>query len=297
MSRRTRDRRDGGAAVSCDCLAHRGNAADRGAPGGRIRPICPTPSGQAIRPLIPLPAWMGGRGGRPEGYCHREMIDAVRYLIDNGIKWRAMPRDFPGWVAVYRFFRRWRDQGLTGLCHDRLRRGPGARGPRAGTDPRAVSTPSRCARRRPSPQNERGYDGGKRINGTKRHIAVDTIGLLLAVLVTAAGVQDRDGAMPLLKLLRAAARASRGYGPIPRTPEHWSTGPPTRRPEPQDRQAQRRHDGVRGACTPLGGGTHAVVDHPARRCVRDYERRDETHEAMRWAMTLVMTRRLGRQGH
>jgi transposase len=48
-----------------------------------------------VRDLLPVPSWMAGRGGRPEGYCHRQMIDAVRYLVDNGIKWRAMPCDFP----------------------------------------------------------------------------------------------------------------------------------------------------------------------------------------------------------
>ncbi|MFD5721515.1 transposase [Streptomyces sp. NPDC127036] len=48
-----------------------------------------------MRDLLPVPGWLAGRGGRQEGYCHREMIDAVRYLVDNGIKWRAMPADFP----------------------------------------------------------------------------------------------------------------------------------------------------------------------------------------------------------
>ncbi|MFF8868338.1 transposase [Streptomyces sp. NPDC015139] len=48
-----------------------------------------------VRDLLPVPGWLSGRGGRPEGYCHRQMIDAVRYLLDNGIKWRAMPADFP----------------------------------------------------------------------------------------------------------------------------------------------------------------------------------------------------------
>ncbi|MGW0999270.1 transposase [Streptomyces sp. NPDC002523] len=48
-----------------------------------------------VRPLLPVPGWMRGRGGRPEGYCHRALLDAVRYLVDNGIKWRAMPADFP----------------------------------------------------------------------------------------------------------------------------------------------------------------------------------------------------------
>lgn len=73
--------------------------------------------------MIPVPAWMGGRGGRPEGYCHREMIDAITHLVDSGTKWRALPIDFPAWTAVCRFFRRWRDQGLLVVWQERLRGG------------------------------------------------------------------------------------------------------------------------------------------------------------------------------
>ncbi|MET8114796.1 transposase [Streptomyces prasinus] len=74
-----------------------------------------------VRDLLPVPAWMAGRGGRPEDYCHRQMIDAVRYLVDNGIKWRAMPADSPPWPRVYAFFARWRDASLAAELHDRLR--------------------------------------------------------------------------------------------------------------------------------------------------------------------------------
>ncbi|WP_408054929.1 transposase [Streptomyces sp. CMC78] len=64
---------------------------------------------------------MRGRGGHPEAYCHRTMLDAVRYLVDSGTKWRAIPADFPPWDRVYAFFRRWRDHGLVKEFHDRLR--------------------------------------------------------------------------------------------------------------------------------------------------------------------------------
>lgn len=74
-----------------------------------------------MRDLLPVPGWLAGRGGRPEGYCHRQMIDAVRYLVDNGIKWRALPSDFPPWPCVYAFFARWRDAGLVTELHERLR--------------------------------------------------------------------------------------------------------------------------------------------------------------------------------
>lgn len=74
-----------------------------------------------VRPLLPVPGWLRGRGGQPEAYCHRVILDAVRYLVDNGIKWRAMPADFPPWDRVYAFFRRWRDHVLVKEFHDRLR--------------------------------------------------------------------------------------------------------------------------------------------------------------------------------
>ncbi|MEU8685766.1 transposase [Streptomyces sp. NPDC048611] len=68
-----------------------------------------------------VPAWLEGRGGRPEGYCHRVMLDAVFYVVDNCVKWRALPVDFPAWDRVYAFFRRWRVGGLIDELHDRLR--------------------------------------------------------------------------------------------------------------------------------------------------------------------------------
>ncbi|MGW8797988.1 transposase [Streptomyces sp. NPDC055775] len=74
-----------------------------------------------VRPLLPVPGWMQGQGGQPEAYCHRAMLDAIGYLVDNGIKWRAIPADFPPWDRVYAFFRRWRDRGLVREFHDRVR--------------------------------------------------------------------------------------------------------------------------------------------------------------------------------
>ncbi|CAL9663975.1 transposase [Streptomyces sp. Tu 3180] len=74
-----------------------------------------------VRDAMPVPGWLEGRGGQPESYCHRQMVDAVRYLVAGGIAWRAMPADFPAWDRVYAFFRRRRDRGLTAEFHDRLR--------------------------------------------------------------------------------------------------------------------------------------------------------------------------------
>jgi transposase len=289
--------RDG---VSCTCLAHLyGNAADRPA-RSRVYPTdLSDAQWEAVRALIPLPAWMGGMGGRPEGYCHREMIDAVLYVTDNGIKWRAMPADYPAWDAVYRFFRRWRAQGLTGFFHDRLRR---ACRVAAGRDPEpsagVIDSQSLRAAETVA-QADRGYDAGKRVNGSKRHIAVDTIGLLLAVVVTGAGVQDRDGAMPLLEKLRATCLrialvwADSAYaGAL----VDWA-----RRRLRLTLEIVKRTDDMSGfVVLPrrwVVERTLAWISR-RRRCVRDYERLHVNHEAMtQWAMILVMTRRLGKQGH
>ncbi|MEU0300623.1 transposase [Streptomyces sp. NPDC006175] len=73
-----------------------------------------------VRPLLPVPGWMRGHGGQPEAFCHRAMLDAIGHLVDNGIKWRALPADFPPWDRVCAFFRRWRDHGLVREFHDRL---------------------------------------------------------------------------------------------------------------------------------------------------------------------------------
>jgi transposase len=284
-------------AVSCDCLAHRrGNAGDRPARQRAYPSDLSDAEWAAIAPVIPVPAWMGGRGGRPEGYCHREMIDAVGYLVDNGTKWRALPVDFPDWSAVYRFFRRWRDQGLLTVLHDRLRRACRVREGRA-PEPTAGVIDSQSLRAAETVgKPRRGYDGGKKIDGTKRHIAVDTIGLLLTVLVTAAGVQDRDGAMPLLRKLRAACLrislvwADGGYAGalVSWTAEHLAG---------LRLQIVKRSDKPGFVVLPRRWVVERTLGWITRRrrCVRDYERRADTHEAMvRWAMTAVMARRLAR---
>jgi transposase len=79
----------------CDCLAHRfGNAADHPDRQPRYGSDMSDAEWAVVRQEFPTPAWMHSRDGRPEGYCHRQMVDAVRYLVDNGIKWRSMPADF-----------------------------------------------------------------------------------------------------------------------------------------------------------------------------------------------------------
>jgi transposase len=285
-------------AGSCDCLAHRyGNAADR----AMRTPVYPTDLTDAqwavLAPLIPVPAWIRGRGGRPEGYCHREMIGAMLYIDDNGTKWRALPTDFPDWSAAYRFFRRWREQGLATVLHDRLRRACRIAAGRE-SEPSAAVIDSQSLRAAETvAAADRGFDTGKRVNGTKRHVAVDVLGLLLAVLVTGAGVQDRGGALPLLQRLRAVRpriALVRADGAYAGALVGWA------REELALRlQIVKRPDDASGfVVIPrrwVAERTLAWITR-RRRCVRDYERRADSHEAMvRWAMVLVMTRRLAIQ--
>lgn len=187
------------ATPSCDCIAHRfGNAADH---PERVRqyPSDMTDAEWAVvRPLLPVPGWLRGRGGQPEAYCHRAILEAVRYLVDIGIKWRAMPGDFPPWDRVYAFFRRWRQNALVKELHDRLRgriREMAGRDvePTAGViDSQSVKADAVVG------ADSRGFDGGKLINGPKRHVVVDTLGLLLGVMVTSADIGDRSAARVLL---------------------------------------------------------------------------------------------------
>jgi transposase len=109
---------------------------------------------------------MRGRGGRPEAYCHRAVLDTIRYLVDNRIKWRATPADFPSWDRVYAFFRRWRDHDLVKEFHDRLRAQVREKGrdaePTAGViDSQSVKADAVVG------ADSRGFEGGKLVNGRK----------------------------------------------------------------------------------------------------------------------------------
>lgn len=132
--------------------------------------------------------------GRPPRYARRDLVNACCYVLRTGCAWRLLPKDFPPWPAVYKAFSRWAARGVFERFHDRLRAQWRERlGKHAA--PTAAILDSQSTRI--SPQGgESGYDAGKKVKGRKRHLLVDTLGLLLAVVVTAASVQDRDGAVP-----------------------------------------------------------------------------------------------------
>jgi putative transposase len=139
-----------------------------------------------------------GKTGRPPKYPRRTMLDACIYVLRSGCAWRLLPKDFPPWYAAYRTFRRWLAQGLFEKMYDELRRLWRSRERRA-PDPTAAILDSQSVKT--SPQGgEKGYDAGKKVRGRKRHLVTDTLGLPVAVLVTGAGVQDRDAAEPAMDL-------------------------------------------------------------------------------------------------
>lgn len=285
---------------ACDCLAHRfGNAADQ---PDRM-PVYDSDMTDAqwavVRDAMPTPAWMEGRGGQPEGYCHRQMIDAVFYVTDNGIKWRAMPVDFPPWDRVYAFSRRWRKGDLAKELHDRLRDKVRIAEGRE-VEPTAGIIDSQSVKGAATvPAASRGYDGGKKINGRKRHVITDCLGLILVVMVSAASVTDRQAAEVLLPRLRARFR---------KISLVWADGGYTGRLVTWAKkklqltlQIVKRSDDVEGfVVLPRRWVVERTLGWlmRSRRLVRDFETLPESSEAfIYWSQTMLMSRRLARSSH
>ena len=133
-----------------------------------------------------------GSRGRPATYDRRVMVDACCYVLRTGCSWTMLPKSFPPWLSVHKSFSRWAAQGKFEQLQQRLREQWRQRIERNAA-PSAAVIDSQA--NRISPQGgTSGYDAGKKVKGRKRHIVTDTLGLLLAVTVTAASVQDRDGA-------------------------------------------------------------------------------------------------------
>ena len=139
--------------------------------------------------LFDLPA---GRRGRPAKYDRRAMVDACCYVLRTGCAWRMLPKSFPPWLAVHKAFSRWALQGKFEQLQQRLREQWRQRIER-NAQPTAAIIDSQSTRISAQGGNS-GFDAGKKIKGRKRHLVVDTLGLLLAVTITAASVQDRDAA-------------------------------------------------------------------------------------------------------
>jgi transposase len=244
-----------------------------------------------LEPLLPAPASVHGRGGRPEAHHRRDIVDAIRYVTHNGCVWRALPCDFPPWRTVYGFYWRGNASGATSTLHDQLHTQVRLVAGRHPIPSARSSTPSRCGPPTPSPSKAAATTPPK-VNGRKRHLAVDTLGLLLAIVVTAASVQDRDGARPLLCRLRLGGRgillvwADAAYAGRLVT---WARSTLRLRLVIVRRRLAHAFEVLPRRW--VIERTFAWLSR-YRRTVRDYERLPAHHQAMvQWAMTIIMTRR------
>jgi transposase len=244
-----------------------------------------------------LPAEVPGRRGRPRVWPLRAIVEAILYLDRAGCAWRYLPDSFPPWRTVYGYFAAWRDDGTLARLHDALRAQVRAAAGRQ-AEPTAAIIDSQSVRAADTvPRATRGWDNAKKVNGRKRHIAVDATGLLLAVVITAASVQDRDAARPLLWNLHRTSRRIRLI---------WADAVYTGK--------------IAAWAAVLKMNLHIVARRQAhtfevlprrwvvertfawiskhRRTVRDYERLPASHEAMiLWAMTALMASRLAQPSH
>jgi len=137
---------------------------------------------------------------RKRKHSLREILNALFYITKSGIQWRMLPKEYPKWQLVYYYFRKWTSEGLIEEMHELLyskcRKQAGREAsPSLGLiDSQSIKTSSMT--------KEKGYDGGKKVQGRKRHIVTDTLGLLMAIVIHGADIQDREGAKLVIEQLR-----------------------------------------------------------------------------------------------
>src|SRR5512138_1553509 len=143
-------------------------------------------------------------GGRPRKTDMRDVLDAIFYILRTGCQWRYLPVDFPPKSTVWRYFDQWRSDGTLDKIHDLLRRK--VRAAEKPYHPRTTASVDSQSVDASSGGEQRGRDNDKNVDGRKRHIVVDRLGLLLAVLVTAASVDDAAAAPALFARLEGQPR-------------------------------------------------------------------------------------------
>ena len=248
---------------------------------------------ELIETLLPDPPV--GPAGRPPKHSKREIVNAILYLNRTGCAWRMLPKDFPPWQTVYWYFRAWGENGTLDRLHDALREQVRAKQEKRDPDPSAGIVDSQSVKGADTVSKAtRGYDAGKKINGRKRHIITDTLGLLLVVMVTAASIQDRAGGRGILELLRSLAPGVRhvfadgGYqGQLIEIAKRlWGIAVEV---------VKKPAEQIGFAVLPRRWVVERTFSWLLRwrRLARDYERLPEVHEALvKWAMVGLMLNRL-----
>jgi putative transposase len=150
-----------------------------------------------LAPLLPGPA----RRGRPRAWPLRLLVNALFYVLRTGCAWRYLPREYPPWQTASTTLRQWRLHGVWQCVHEAWRRAVRLRAGRH-ADPSAAIMDSQSVKTTEESGGIKGYEGGKQDKGRKRHLLVDTLGLLLSVYVTPANTSDQVGARRLLSGLK-----------------------------------------------------------------------------------------------
>lgn len=243
---------------------------------------------ERIQPFLPGQP----RRGRKRRVDLRAVIDAIFYVLQNGCAWANVPRDFPPKSTVYGYFRRFLKQGTWARIHDALYAACRALEDRE-PQPSAAIIDSQSVKTGPNAADEVGFDAGKKVKGRKRHILVDTLGLLLRACVHSAGIQDRDGAARLFERLTARFPFLETF-----FADGAYAGETVEEAAPRPVEIVRRSDTAKGfEVLPkrwIVERTLAWIT-ANRRMARDFEAHSKTANAfIQIAMIKIMTRRLAR---